>query len=134
MRTAALDRFCGWLEQTPLSQAIQGAGWIVPSVQTIHILAIAAVMSSALMLALRLEGRYRRVIWWSLPVLLATGMVMIVGEPARSLANPVFQLKMLLLLSAIAVTLIRRDSRITALLSLSLWVGIVFSGRWIAYF
>ena len=56
MRTQALDRFCSWLEQTPLSQAIQSAGWVVPTVQTIHILAIAAVLSSVLMLDLRLLG------------------------------------------------------------------------------
>lgn len=148
MRTQALDRFCSWLEQTPLSQAVQSTAWVVPAVQTIHILAIAAVMSSVLMLDLRLLGvvgsdqplarvtsRFRPVIWWTLPVLLATGVVMIIGEPARSLANPVFQLKMLLLLAAIAVTAaFHKGSRIVAVVSLSLWIGIVFAGRWIAYY
>jgi len=148
MRTRALDSFCAWLEQTPLSQAIQSAGWVVPAVQTIHILAIAAVMSSVLMLDLRLLGifgadqplaratsRFRPVIWWTLPILLATGVVMIIGEPARSLANPVFQLKMLLLLTAITVTAaLHKGSRIIAIASLLLWVGIVFAGRWIAYY
>jgi len=134
MRTQALDRFCAWLEQTPLSQAIQGAGWIVPAVQTIHILAIAAVMASALMIALRLDTRLRRVIWWALPVLLATGIIMVIGEPVRSLENPVFQLKMALLASAIVVILLPFKNRIIAIVSLSLWVGIVFAGRWIAYY
>src|SRR3989442_14803270 len=148
MRTRALLDFCSWLEQTPLSQTIQSTGWIVPAVQTVHILSIAAVLSSVLMIDLRLMGllardqplarvseRFRPVIWWTLPVLLATGSVMIIGEPARSLANPVFQLKMLLLLAAIAVTAgLHKDSRIIAILSLSLWVGIVFAGRWIAYY
>jgi hypothetical protein len=148
MRTQALDRFCSWLEQTPLSQAIQSTSWVVPAVQTIHILAIAAVMSSVLMLDLRLLGvvgtdqplarvtsRFRPVIWWTLPILLATGAVMIIGEPARSLANSVFQLKMLLLLAAIAVTAaFHKGPRIVAVLSLALWIGIVFAGRWIAYY
>ena len=148
MRTQALDRFCSWLEQTPLSQAIQSTSWVVPAVQTIHILAIAAVMSSVLMLDLRLLGivgrdqplarvtnRFRPVIWWTLPILLVTGVVMIIGEPARSLANSVFQLKMLLLLAAIGVTAaFHKGPRIVAVLSLALWVGIVFAGRWIAYY
>src|SRR5882672_12835911 len=165
MRTQALDRFCSWLEQTPLSQAIQSTAWVVPAVQTIHILAIAAVMSSVLMLDLRLLGvvgtdqplarvtsRFRPVIWWTLPILLATGAVMIIGEPARSLANSVFQLKMALLVAAIIVTLSyqvplganpaywegssgrRVAAQLIAVLSLALWAGIVFAGRWIAYY
>src|SRR5712671_5180036 len=114
MRTRALDSFCAWLEQTPLSQTIQSAGWIVPAVQTIHILAIAAVVSSALMIALRSDTRLRQVIWWALPVLLATGIVMIIGEPVRSLANPVFQLKMALLASALVVILLPFKNRTLA--------------------
>jgi hypothetical protein len=165
VRTKALLGFCAWLEETPLSQTIQGTGWIVPTVQTVHILSIAAVLSSVLMIDLRLMGvlgrdqplarvseRFRPVIWWTLPVLLATGAVMIIGEPARSLANPVFQLKMALLVAAIIVTLShqvplganptfwegssgrRGAARLVAVLSLALWAGIVFAGRWIAYY
>jgi hypothetical protein len=133
MRTPALDSFCAWLDQTPLSQAIQTTGWIVPAVQTIHILAIAAVLSSALMIALRLETRFRRVIWLALPVLLATGLVMIVGEPLRALANPIFQLKMSLLVAGVVIMLLPWRNRAVAVASLSLWIGIVFAGRWIAY-
>jgi Family of unknown function (DUF6644) len=165
MRTQALHHFCSWLEQTPLSQSIQSAGWIVPTVQTVHILSIAAVMSSVLMIDLRLIGflgrdqslarvsdRFRPVIWWTLPILLATGIIMITGEPARSLESPVFQLKMALLVAAMLTTLIyqiplgrdplfwelasgrRVGARVIAVLSLLLWTGIVFAGRWIAYY
>ena len=45
-----LNEICHWIDQTALSQWIQIAGWVVPTVQTIHILAIAVVASSALML------------------------------------------------------------------------------------
>ena len=165
MRTAALHHFCAWLEETPVSLAIQNAGWIVPTVQTIHILAIAALVSSALMMDLRLAGllgrdqtpqrvtsRFRPVIWMALPILLATGIVMIVGEPARSLENPVFQLKMLLVVAAIVVTAwltvpLGRDAlfwerssgrragaSLLVLVSLALWMSVIFSGRWIAYY
>jgi hypothetical protein len=165
MRSQALNNFCAWLEQTPLSQTIQTTAWIVPTVQTVHILAIAAVVSSVLMIDLRLigmlgrdqplarvSGRFRPVIWWALPILLATGAIMITGEPARSLMSPVFQLKMALLATAIIVTLCyqvplgkdasfwddasgrRGVARILAVLSLLLWAGIVFAGRWIAFY
>jgi len=163
MFKTTLDRFCWWLEQTDASQAIQSTAWVVPAVQTVHILAIATVLGAVLMINLRLLGlagvdqplarqsqRYLPVIWWTLPVLLITGIVMIVGEPARALKNPVFQLKMALLLAALAVTALHQlrlgrdrlnafpNGRGTALLialpSLALWAAIVFAGRWIAYY
>ena len=40
----------------------------------------------------------------SLLILLATGTIMIIGEPPRTLKNPVFQLKMALLVGAVTVT------------------------------
>jgi len=156
----SIDRFCLWLEQTDWSQTVQVTAWIVPSVQTVHILAIAAVLGSILMINLRLLGvagidqpldrffsRFMPVIWWGLLVLLVTGMVMISGEPARSLKNPVFLLKMGLLIAAVGVTASSQlglarggaaTGRATALLvaipSLALWTAIVFAGRWIAYY
>ena len=163
MRTTSLDGFCAWIESTSLSQAIQVNLWTVPAVQTIHILAIASIMAAALMLNLRLLGivgadrsiadvsrRIRPVIWWTLPILLLSGTFLIIGEPVRSLENPIFQLKMLLIISVIALMLayqapLKKDSafwdaggrraaiKLIALLSLALWVGIVCAGRWIAY-
>src|SRR5947207_13534052 len=51
-----LNEICRWIDETTLSQSIQVAAWVVPTVQTIHILAIAVVASSALMIDLRLIG------------------------------------------------------------------------------
>jgi len=80
-------------------------------------------------------------------VLLATGAIMIIGEPARSLKSGVFQLKIALILVAMIVTSILQRSlnQVTvgerargavvaiAILSIFLWVGIICAGRWIAY-
>jgi len=164
MALASLAPFCDWLANTPVSQTIQTVSWIIPAVQTVHILAVAAVLTSALMIDLRLLGarstdqpvasitnRFLPFIWWPLPLLLTTGALLIIAEPARSLQNPVFLLKMALLLAAAAVTLacqlpLRKDpffwdanegrkraARLIALASLPLWIAIVFAGRWIAY-
>lgn len=161
----SIDALCWWLEHTALSQTIQSVDWIVPTVQTIHILAIALVAASALMIDLRLIGafsadrplkevatRFLPFVWWPLLVLLATGAIMITGEPARSLKNPAFAVKMALLLTALTVTLVfqyklRRDpdfgapagnrrvaATSIATLSMVLWAGIIFAGRWIAYY
>src|SRR5205823_11887943 len=93
-----LSELSGWLEQTQLSQTIQVHEWIVPAVQSVHILGIAVVASSALMINLRLLGvcaadqplkqvlsRFVPFVWWALLVLLVTCTVMIVAEPPRSL-------------------------------------------------
>src|ERR1700724_2543646 len=115
--TKSLNEICAWIDATALSQAIQVTNWGVPTVQTVHILAIAVVASSALMIDLRLIGvfwanrpinavssRFLPLVWWPLLILLATGVIMITAEPARSLKNPAFQLKMVLLIAALIVT------------------------------
>jgi len=132
--------------------------------QSVHILAIAIVFTSATMVDLRMLGvigrdrptaayatRYLPWIWPTLVVLLLTGSVLIIGEPARSLQNPAFQLKMLLLILAMVSTFLlqrpmgrdpaywelsggrKATAALLALITLLLWVGIIFCGRWIAY-
>jgi hypothetical protein len=160
----SLHSLCTELADTALSQAIQATEWIIPAVQTVHIVAVATVITSILMVDLRLMGltgrnqpiaavasRYLPTVWYVLPVLLITGVTLIIAEPARSLQNPVFALKMGLLLLAAGFTLVcqlplrkdsgfweksqsrRRTVKLIGLLSLPLWIGILFAGRWIAY-
>ena len=164
MALQSLDAFCTWLAATPASETIQTIGWVIPAVQTVHILAVAAVVTSALMINLKLLGvrgrdqsvsgvarRFLPFVWWPLPVLLGTGAILIIAEPARALENPVFVLKMVLLLVAAAVTLacqlpLRGDpsfwelspgrkwtGRLIGFASIPLWAAIVCAGRWIAY-
>lgn len=152
-----------WLASTSVSVSVSGAPWVIPTVQSIHILAIAIVLSSVAMLDLRLAGfigherparstalrTYPR-IWWALGVLFVTGLIMIMGEPERELRNWIFWTKMALIVSAVVVTMpVQRmldecpyrdhapvqRSRIRglALLSLMFWVLVVVCGRWIAY-
>ena len=160
MRNSALLDFCYFLESTELNAAIQANFWIVPTMQTLHILAMASVLIGALLINLRILGlhgksepiatiitRYKSLVWFPLPILLITGCIMIVGEPARSLTNPAFQIKMVMLLAVLFITFFlqrkwQKDhshaqtdatSYLLAILSLGLWVGIVAAGRWIAY-
>ena len=161
----SLNAICIWIDATPLSQWMQVTNWVVPTVQTFHILAIAVVASSALMIDLRLIGvfwadrpmrdvssRFLPLVWWPLLILLLTGVIMIISEPARSLKNPAFQLKMFLLVAALIVTgifqfLQRRNAKFgnlrtgpraaavtVAIVSMLLWSAIIFAGRWIAYY
>ena len=102
-----MHRFVDWLSQTPLSLAIQTREWIIPTIQSVHIVAIAVVMGSVFMIELRLWGwagrdqtvsettaRFGPWLIGALGVLLVTGAVMVIGEPERELLALSFWLKM----------------------------------------
>lgn len=160
----SLGAFCEWLANTQFSQTLQNVSWIIPAVQSVHIVCIAIVMGSVFLIDLRLLGvaghsqsvssltkRLLPWVWCALVVLLITGSLLAIAEPVRSLMNPAFQAKMLMVLTVGFLTfyfqdVIRGDeafwemtparratAKLTALVSLLLWVGIVFAGRWIAY-
>lgn len=159
----SLGAFSEWLYNTPVSQGIQNASWVIPTVQSIHIIAIAMLMGSAIVLDLKLAGliartesativfrRYMPWLWAGLAVLLLTGLVMVLGEPARALENWVFWTKMGLVVIAFFLTLVMRvpmlredlgdQSRVWSLLvkplgllAIAIWVLIIICGRWIAY-
>jgi hypothetical protein len=113
-----LGDFINWLGATPLSLFIQKVFWIIPTVQTIHILAISVVLASMAMFDLRLLGvagkrnsiaslarRFMPWLWGALIVLAVSGSILIIGEPKRALGNVFFAMKMCMLATAIVVTL-----------------------------
>jgi uncharacterized membrane protein SirB2 len=127
-----------------------------PIVQTVHLLGIAVIMSSVVLLDLRVLGlalpsqdvqeltrRVMPFVWWTLPVMLLSGLPFVVARPQRYFTNPIFGLKFALLLPGIALAAllhfngIRKPdywgTRLIAALSLLLWIGVVLAGRWIAY-
>ena len=93
-------------------------------------------------------SRYLPWLWGSLLVLAITGALLVTGEPERALLNPMFQLKMLLLVAAMGVTILlarlmtttaaagegaRVRVGLLALIGFLLWCSIAVAGRWIAY-
>jgi hypothetical protein len=77
-------------------------------------------------------------------VLAVTGGLLITAEPGRTITNPVFYVKMILLAAVILATLwltaaARRVQKpgalhlLIATLAVLLWIAIIFAGRLIAY-
>lgn len=155
MKLAAVN---DWLMSTPPSQLIQSTSWAIPGIQVVHIVCLATLFALALNLCLRvagrglvleplasLAGRFVPAMWLCLGLLLLTGALLILAEPFRTITNPVFYLKMSLLIVAIALTfwlsaIARRQggkpTRFTvtlAVLSMLIWTGIIVAGRYIAY-
>ncbi|MDQ2640477.1 MAG: hypothetical protein M3Y79_07845, partial [Pseudomonadota bacterium] len=52
-----LTQFSDWLASTGLSQAIQVTQWAIPTIQSVHILALSLLFAAALIIALRFAGR-----------------------------------------------------------------------------
>jgi uncharacterized membrane protein SirB2 len=156
----SIQTFSQWLYATPVAESFRETVWIIPTVQTIHILAIAILVGVALVSNLRLAGILatdetptavvRRYLPWMGPtliVLLGTGLLLVVAEPGRTLSNTVFWTKMLLILSGFALTRGLQKPLLTAppsdsraavakpvaWLSLAVWGVVIFCGRFIAY-
>jgi uncharacterized membrane protein SirB2 len=127
LKSTPLLEFSVWFSNTPLSQALGKTFWAIPTIQTIHILAVAMTFGSVALINLRifqLAGRSRSMtqtvarygpwVWWGLLVLLATGLCLVIAEPTRELLNPCFWTKMALVVVAALIALwfqrsVRRD-------------------------
>jgi hypothetical protein len=158
-------QFALWLSTTPPSAFIQEHNtWTIPAIQSIHIVGIAMVMGSVLMIDLRIlgwagsdqtlrqtAGRFGPWLTGSLWLLLATGVLMVIGEPVRELVTFSFWLKMTLvaigtLVAAIFLRTLRRHERHwedtlvhrravkgLAVLTFLIWATVIVLGRLIAY-
>lgn len=141
-------------------ETVRDIEWIVPAVQTIHILAVGVVFSASMLMVLRTLGLagthwplmrwHRRLGPWNaaaLILLLLSGMVMILAEPERELLNSLFQIKMPLVLVATVLSFALGRSfkpsdanrpaspraKFGAIVILLMWAVAMCLGRWIAY-
>lgn len=127
-----------------------------PVLESLHIIGLATMFGSLLIVELRLLGLLRHleigvlaraVLPWTLLGFLlvaGTGLSMFFARAAELIANPVFLTKMSLVMTAglNAAWLHSRGpldassllTRFQAALSLSIWLAVIVCGRWIAYF
>jgi hypothetical protein len=109
--------FADWLSNTALSKTLQDQAWVVPTSQSIHIIAVSVVFGSAVMINLRLlgVGRSGRSVsqlsntlipwmWRGLAVLLFTGLIQTITEPVRQFVTPMFWAKMIMIILVATMT------------------------------
>ncbi len=158
-----MEEFAQWLAGTSASAVVQKTLWLIPLMQTIHIIGVALVFSSVVMIEFRILGytnagtmaetahRFVPWIFVCVVVMALTGTVLIIGEPTRSLPSFEFQMKMLFLAIALAFTILfarsvhrhadvwadnsgaRTAHSTLAIVALASWCAVVIWGRWIAY-
>lgn len=160
-----MNDFAQWLSTTGPSVFIKThAFWLIPSIQSLHILGIGIVIGSVFLVTLRVLGLAatdqtlkqvnRRFAPWlasALVVMLITGLLLIVGEPARELVSFSFWAKMTLLAVGLIVAVLfsrtvskhesdwdealtrRAGVKAAAVGTLAVWLCIIVLGRLIAY-
>lgn len=154
--------FAHWVADSSASIWVQSHLWLTPLVQSIHIVMIGIVFIAILMITLRVLGqvytdetfaavwdRFSPWIWRGVIVMLATGIILSIGEPVREASAMSFWVKMTLivvgLVSAVAfanalrplayvgATQFSGGAKAIALGTIALWLFIIFLGRAIAY-
>jgi hypothetical protein len=151
---------CQWLEASSLGTAIRTSTWAFAVIESVHLLALAVIGGSVLLVDLRMLGfglREQRVTevareaapWFvgSLIVMLVTGLGLFISEATKCYYSQPFSVKMTCLALAIvfAFTVRRKVTgaeegrvrplyyKLVALVSLALWFGVGAGGRWIGF-
>jgi|TARA_B100000959_G_C14986927_1_gene626056 hypothetical protein len=150
----ALARF----EETGFSIWMRESGVAFFGTLTLHSLAMALVIGINIALNLRLLGFAPRIAlppfrsffplhWYGVVAISISGALLLCAYPAKALTNPVFYLKLVSLLSALAIARHFQTSvlqhevagdgsariKMTASLSLILWAITITAGRFLAY-
>ena len=153
----------GAIEASALGQAMRQWLWLYPAVEAAHIAGIAILVGSIAVLDLRLLGLSRalpvrrlaaHVLPWSIgsfALIVPSGLAMFVAHAGDFIGNPVFALKVCLILAAGVNAAVFHAgvfrgaaqwdvdamppvaARIAAGLSLLLWLSVVACGRLLAY-
>lgn len=153
-----------WLESTGVATAMREWTWAYPIVEIAHIIGFVVLVGAAFMFDLRLLGVSRRLpitdlashlLRWSRAsafVVLPTGFLMFMTNATKLAGNPVFRLKLILIVLAGLNALVFRfwkshsakdwdvdrsspvAARVSAAFSLVAWSAVISCGRLIAFF
>ncbi|HEY7820293.1 MAG TPA: DUF6644 family protein [Vicinamibacteria bacterium] len=146
-----------WFEATELGQTIQSSLYLFPVIESVHLIAFAILGGTVLLVNLRLLGvafrgepvgrlaeaarPWRR---GALFFAIATGSLLFVSEPIKLYYSDPFWVKMGCLALALGFDFaLRRPivraggdgfaAKLGGLVSLGLWSGVAWGGRWIGF-
>ena len=151
--------FYDWSQTTFIGRWIQESTWVFAVTETVHIMALAVLLGSLLVIDLRLLGLGLRRqttaqlvrelnpwTWGSMVFMAITGIMMFTSEAVRMGQSGPFKWKVCLLIAAVVLhfTIHRNVSnsperdggalaKVAAVLSLCCWLGVALAGRAIAF-
>ncbi len=146
------------LEQTAIGNAIRESLWLFPAIEAVHLLGLAVLGGSVLVVDLRLLGagltrlsnaavlaNARPWFLGSLALMLATGVPLFLSEAVKCCFNDSFEVKIATLVLAVVFTFAVRNrvaargdapawlAKIAGGLSLAAWFTVAAAGRWIGF-
>jgi hypothetical protein len=151
--------FFKWCDSTWVGETIRGSRLYFPIIETFHLLALTILFGAVLVLNLRLcrlmmKNQPTQQVamdlapwtWWSLVVILISGIMLFLSEAMKCYASAPFQVKMVFLFLAIVYhfTIHRKVSRSSreprlgwgvaiGLVNFVLWLGVGLGGRAIGF-
>ena len=156
-----LQPYFEWLNNLPVSVAINESGWIAAVIQAFHLLALVLFTGGVLVVDLRLLGSgltqepvsrvardSRPWLMWGLIGLTVTGIPQLMSLAQKEYDSEFFWVKMYFLVAALVFTFtVRRKvtqaeearvgrfwSAVVGLVSIALWTGVVVPARLIGLF
>jgi hypothetical protein len=144
------------IEASALGQAIRESTWLFPAIEATHLLALAMLGGSVLIIALavlgiglkappaELQQSSRRYMNAAVITLLITGILLGISEPVKLYGRQAFWVKMASLALALLITyfafnpLVRRGdpdgvTRTVAVATMAAWLLVAMAGRWIGF-
>lgn len=156
-----IQEFCDWLSSTQLGMIVSERYF--PAIESIHVVALAAVFGSIALVDMRLMGLAQKKVsityldnqvlpwvWRAFTLAALTGILMFIGNATTYYDNVPFRIKMVLLvLLAVNMAIFQfgtfkrvsawdmgppaTGARVAGAISLTLWTGVIITGRWIGF-
>jgi hypothetical protein len=156
----SLLAFFQWCYQTPVGEAIRDSAWLFPVIEAVHLLGFVLTLGSVLIVELRLlgVGLIRQPVaqlaasaqpWMlgGIALMFASGIPLFLSESIKAYYSFAFWVKMISLFLVLLYTFTLRRrvtgtnlvtdrpllARSLAVISLGLWFGVAWGGRWIGF-
>lgn len=149
-----------WFYVTPVGETIRNSVWMFPVIEAFHLLGLGIIGGAVLLVDLRLLGvglsnqpvaqlsaDAEPWLIGALGLMFASGIPIFLSEATKAYYSYAFWIKMTCLFLVLVFTFtIRRQvaqnglaigrphlAKLTALISLALWFGVAWGGRWIGF-
>jgi hypothetical protein len=156
----SLLAFFQWCYATPVGETIRDSAWLFPVIEAIHLLGFVLTLGAVLIVEMRLlgAGLSRQPVaqlaagaqpWLmgGVTLMFATGIPLFMSESMKAYYSFAFWVKMISLFLVLLYTFTLRRrvtrtnlvtnrpllARFLAVISLTLWFGVAWGGRWIGF-